>query len=387
MAVVVLGVGASMGAGALWAVAYVPFITALICLAGFLSPTGRAILVPGQVTVADGVLCLEAAQPTQALGAERIQLTDIVQGFWQAPSRVHLVTRSGESVVMSLPRDDGERLLQAAGVAVSERVLRVPLANLASSVPTLAGLAVAVGFLGFSALILVLFMSRAFHTVVGSHGPMGSAIQAGVILSGVVTLAYALLRRREAVVGTDGVRYRRLFRARFIPYTSVARAVSYAAGVELQRRNGSVVRLRTFAAGDFDSEPRRAVLLDRIQQAMTAGGAVARVSLERLDRANRPFPAWRAELGKLLSGTAGYRSIPLSAADLATVIEDPAAPAARRIAAVVALGAAQPEEARRRVRIVIPACADEALARALERAAEGEIDEAVVEREEREMRR
>ena len=64
------------------------------------------------------------------------------------------------------------------------------------------------------------------------------------------------------------------------------------------------------------------------------------------------------------------------------MVVDPAAPAARRIAAAVALSSSAPEDARRKARIAAQACADERLARALERAAEGEIEAAIVEEEE-----
>lgn len=397
-AFVLVCLGMSMGASALCLVSYIPFIATLICLVGVISPSGRPVLVPGRVTVEGGVLRVEpsraapAKQPAYLLTEQRIPLADVVQGYWEAPSLVHLVTRSGEAVVVSLARDEGERLLHAAGVAASERVLRVPLASLASRVPALAGLTgLAAGGLGFSMLFALMVMGGALRAPGGMHALGRESIRGGLALAGLLATSYgllALLRRREAVVGTDGVRYRRFLRTRFIPYPSVARVGPYAAGVEIERRDGAVVRLRTLAAGAMDAEARRAVLLDRIQQAMTAdAGALARVDLERLDRHGRPFTVWRAELGKLLSGTSDYRTTVLSAADLASVIEDPAAPAARRIAAVVALGAAQPEEARRRVRIVAPAFADDELRRALERAAEGEIDEDVVEREEKALRR
>ena len=239
-ALVLVCVGMSMGASALCLVSYIPFIATLVCLVGVISPSGRPVLVPGRVTVESGVLRVEPARaapakqpslPAYLLTERRIALADVVQGFWEAPSLVHLVTRSGEAVVVSLAREDGERLLQAAGVAASERVLRVPLASLASRVPALAGLTgLAAGGLGFSLLFALMVVGGALHDAGGIHGLGRESMRGGLALAGLLATSYALLallRRREAVVGTDGVRYRRFLRTRFIPYPSVARVAFF----------------------------------------------------------------------------------------------------------------------------------------------------------------
>src|SRR6185312_1710914 len=111
------------------------------------------------------------------------------------------------------------------------------------------------------------------------------------------------------------------------------------------------------------------------------GASLAQVDLDRLERGGRTVAAWRDDLASLLGESEDYRKRGLSAADLGALIEDAAAPVERRVAAAVALGARQRDEARRRVRIATQAAADDDLRLALERAAEGEIEAAAIERE------
>jgi hypothetical protein len=134
-----------------------------------------------------------------------------------------------------------------------------------------------------------------------------------------------------------------------------------------------------------EGEVYRDVLLERLRDGMAAGGgaSLAAVDLERLERRGRPLSVWRDDLGSLLGESEDYRRRGLSADDLGAVVEDPTAPVERRVAAAVALGARRRDEARRRVRIATQATVDEDLRLALERAAEGEIEAAAIEREAR----
>jgi hypothetical protein len=226
---------------------------------------------------------------------------------------------------------------------------------------------------------------------------MGSSIVITVMaLMSFATYAItSALRRREAVVGTDGIAYRRTFKTEFIPYGSLARVAPDTRGVRLERKDGRRVLLATRRAVErplpmgraaeapkTPAEAQQRVLLERIREAMASGSSseLARVAIDRLDRNGRPIQVWREELRRLLAPEGDYRAARISPEDLGGVIEDPVAPAERRIAAAVALAAKEQGEARRRVRIAVQACADEELQRALEHAAEGEMDEALIER-------
>ena len=303
--------------------------------------------------------------------------------------------RGGETVVARASRFDGDRLLHAAGVGAGERVLRVPLASAAARLsggPSLAGIVLGLLFVG--AVPAVVFFAGAARQVLTSGGSRGygDSRTTGFLLGVAVLLATGLVllvRRREAVLGTDGVLLHGAVRTRFFPYAAVRGVASHPRGVSLEREHGRPVVLPTGRVCSAESELYREVLLERLREALAAGGggALAQVDLERLERCGRPLAAWREELGKLLGEAGDYRRRGLSAEDLGAVIEDPAAPVERRIGAAVALGSVRRDEARRRVRVATLATVDDDLRKALERAAEGEIEAALLEREEKRLAR
>ena len=100
-----------------------------------------------------------------------------------------------------------------------------------------------------------------------------------------------------------------------------------------------------------------------------------------LKRARRSLFALRSTPAILLANACEYQVSRIGAfGKLPCTVS---APAERRIAAAVALSATLRDEARQRVRIAVEACADDDLRRALSSAAEGEIDEPALARQER----
>lgn len=329
-------------------------------------------------------------------------LDDVVQGWKEDPDLVHLALRSGDVlVVRAASAADGDRLLHAAGVSASARVLRVPLASAASQIP---------GGSFFGGVVLALFgggLFLAFATLAYRAAQVPLSAQAvdvdafsvwvttaSLLGFGIYALASAL-RRREVVVGTDGIAYRNTFHTEFIPYGNLRFLRPDTRGVRLVLKDGRRLLLPTRRAGErplplplplarqpprpkTPAEAQRRMLIDRIGAAMAAGGAppLAQVALDRLDRHGRTREAWRDDLGKLLAPEGDYRNALVSPEDLGALIEDSSAPAERRVAAALALAARAGDEARRRVRIAVQACADDDLRGALEAAAEGEIEEA-----------
>jgi hypothetical protein len=184
------------------------------------------------------------------------------------------------------------------------------------------------------------------------------------------------LKGSVATIGADGVSVSGASRPRFVPYSMVERLELIETGVRLRLRGGGSLSLpvdpivgRTLA--------RRRLVFDRIREAMAIGekrkDLVAK--LEVLDRKGRVLVAWRQGLIGLLRSDGGYRDVPLDEQDLAYVVEDPRVAPERRIAAAVALSDHADPGIRRRVRLAIEACADDALRASLTCAAEGEIDE------------
>lgn len=369
--------------------ALVSFLTLLV-----VNARSRPRLAPRRLSIEGGALRLStfAGAP-----AGSFALSDVTQGWFEEPNLVQLVTRSGETLVLQVSdAKEGERLLRIAGVTARERVLRVPLASAASQIPggsVFGGglLAACGGGLFFAAATLALFARDSVGNIDGARiGGFSILVTMATLLSLATYALAAALRRREVVVGTDGIAYQRSLRAEFIPYQAIAAVLTDTRGVRVLRKNGLSLLLPTRGFGGkplplarsatppkTPAEAQRNALIDRIREAMESGGSheLAQVALDRLDRNGRSLAAWREELSKLLTAEGDYRRARISPDELGGVLVDPAAPAERRVAAAVALAAHERGEARRRVRIAVQACADEDLQRALESAAEGEIDE------------
>jgi len=348
-------------------------------------------LAPGGITLEGGTVRL--------LGRPRgaFQLADVVQGWHEDPDLVHLAMKGGEVVVVKVPSAAAaDRLLRAAGVTAAERVLRVPLTSAASQIPggsIFGGLLLALLGAGlFFAFALLAFGAREMisNLDAGRIGAFSIFVLLASLLGSAVYAISSALRRREAVVGTDGIAYRKTFDTEFISYGSLASVETDTRGVRLVRKGGRKVLLATRRAGErplplappttpprSPAEAQRRVLIERIAAAMAAGSApeLPQLAKDRLDRQGRSTAAWRDDLDRLLSPADDYRHARISPEDLGAVIEDPTAPAERRVAAAVALSTREGAEARRRVRIAVQACADEDLRAALEAAAEGEIEE------------
>src|SRR6185437_6079008 len=278
--------------------------------------------VPGTLTIEGEMLTVTVGQ----LATKSVPLADVAQGFWEAPDRVRLVLRSWEAVVVTVSREDGDRVLRAAGVSVAERVLRVPLASVSSRVPgsaTLAGVMLGILIMAtFTGLTLAVQAARAALTQGSGFLNLGEqGFFAGASLLA-TTLFVALVRRREVVVGTDGVLFRGALWSRFVPHTTVARAEPCLEGVRLEKKDETSLVLPT---GPIDTPAnalyREAILL-RIREALAVGGhaALSAVDLERIERRGRTFAAWREDLGKLPLAAGDYRRRGVSAADLGAVI-------------------------------------------------------------------
>ncbi len=392
--VLVLALGLAFGFTLLTAVFVAGLLAGLVGLVAFfmlIAANARAapLLHPHAITI-DGA--------TLRTRGRSFALADVVQGFREDPDLVRLAMKNGEVLVMRVPDvAERDRVLRAAGVTAAERVLRVPLASAASQVPggSVFGSAL-LALMGSTLLFALVTLGYAMRDMAG--GLDGTKISGFSLLAIATSLiAYAVygitaaLARREVVVGTDGIAYRKTLRTEFIPYSALANVAPDTRGVRLVRKNGRKLVLPTRrslarplplapAVGPpaTEAEAQRRVLLERIAEAMGSGEAtgLAQVALDRLDRSGRSPEAWREDLSKLLAPEGDYRRARISVEDLGGVIEDPSAPVERRVAAAVALAAREGEEAKRRVRIAVRASADEDLQGALEAAAEGEIDEA-----------
>jgi hypothetical protein len=424
-AVVALGVGIPFDsgfAGGLFALSMVS--AGLAGLTGVLAKTGRGTAKSGTIERRGETLVIAhgGVETRLAIGEVKQGWIEDVFGEGEACDVV-LHLESGRDVAVRVPgRIEGEALLRAARVSVVDRVLRVPLRSLASSqrfgevmgAATMALLLPFV-FVGGGGLIWFVVMYLLHGSPVDDPRGLATLVSLLVALTtlsvvGVRSIA-RYLRRREVIVGTDGVALEGFGKRRFVSYSRVRRVARDPRGVRLYLNDGVSVLLPTLADANaplpvtagvdatFDptSAPRgiprgvsvdelyrkdlarREALFERIEQAMAARGQsrVSQVQLAQLDRQRRSLPAWRKDLRALLAVEgSGYRGAALGSDQLAEVVEDAGAPAERRVAAAIALSSKGDPEARRRVRVAVEACADHDLRAALEHAAEGEIEEA-----------
>jgi hypothetical protein len=211
-------------------------------------------------------------------------------------------------------------------------------------------------------------------------------ILAGVALAAVIAVLVPLLAHlaaspRQVVIGADAVRLQRLTGPRLVPLATIERAAvdGTALVLHLHARPGEDLGERIRVGG---SDAALAVgLVERIHGAMALSRrAASAVAAAQLEPEGRPFAEWRTALGALLRRGADYRHTALGAEDLLAVLEDAAAPPARRLGAAIALREGDHPEARARVRIAAEATADGDMRAALEAAAEEEMDEGPIRR-------
>jgi hypothetical protein len=322
---------------------------------------------PGSIAVSADHLVLERSGHDQS-----IPLDQLVEGHVSPLRRsASLALASGDVVhVFTSAVEDAQRLLVATGLDASRRAMRLRLGE--------------TFFLDF----LVLVLGPGFFTsAVAWAGAFGFLIS--IALTAALFFAVrAFLGPAELIVGADGIIVRQNFSSTFVPFGRIAsidpgppergRRVAPAAPLVLRLTDGSEVRARTrHLMGD-----PRAELLARIadaRRAWEAGGASGS-ALAQLDRNGRSPGAWRTAMRALLATPEDYRAQAITRDALVEVLESPAAPAERRVAAALALAGTDDEGARPRIRIAAQACADTDLREALEHAAEDDLDDETIDR-------
>jgi hypothetical protein len=113
----------------------------------------------------------------------------------------------------------------------------------------------------------------------------------------------------------------------------------------------------------------------RIEDAQNTRGSAGSV-LEALDRRDRPYDEWIASLSNIMD-VAHFRSAAANVDQLLRVVEDGSVDPGRRIGAALA-ARSHDDDAPNRIRIAAAACADDEMRAALEKAAEGEAEAAII---------
>jgi hypothetical protein len=321
---------------------------------------------PGAIGVVDGDLVVR--QPGRL---QKIPLAELVSGR-SSPRRgeVEIGARGGRRIIAAVASaDEAERLLVAAGLDASKRTMRFELGETT--------------FLTWMTFLLgpaaVVPVAKAILELLPLHG--GAAAVAYCVLfvalfAAVFQLVRAAWGPAKLIVGADGIVVDRALRDEFVPFSRLTSVTMKHDCVSLSLDDGSRVRARARHLDDDQQGELRA----RIDAAIAAfhRGDDAAEALSQLDRGGRAIDAWRASLHALLDRQGTYREVGLTREQLLAVLESPAAPAERRVAAAVSLSAAGEPEIATRIRVAAEACARPQVRIALAGVAEGEIDDAAI---------
>jgi len=324
---------------------------------------GNVVLDAGALRVTGGSEHADAVFP----------LSSIASGYQTRSDRTAVLhMKSGAQLVVHLEKDDPARVLTHAGVAVAQRALTLPLRGQFGAFT-----------IGFVAVWPLLFSWWAVAAAL-RHSLGGYAFLAALAMT---ALSTALVVRRfgfpRVIVGTDGVRILGRLLPRFIPHENIAGVELvppvYQHGkpsIRVLRRRGSPIELPTIAA------PRDRVegLARRIDEAVRAHAAGGARGLDALARSGRSAAEWKGDVRRLALAPPTFRNQALGLDDYERVLTDAAAAPDQRVGAALAVRAIDPADGPARIRVAAGASADDALREALEAAAEGEIDDALLER-------
>jgi hypothetical protein len=200
-------------------------------------------------------------------------------------------------------------------------------------------------------------------------GPVAAAFFALLALVG-----YGLFQAAGRIaIGSDGVVVESPRGRRFLALADIA-AVRHDAGMVIELTSRELVRIATPAG-------RGAAIVARVEAAIRAARAQRDgADLAALDRGERTAAAWRAALLGLRASSS-YRDAAIPIDRIVGTAADDRAPPARRIAA--ALVASTDSTASARVRIATDTLANDALRVAMQRALDGDLDEAAIAEAER----
>jgi hypothetical protein len=269
--------------------------------------------------------------------------------------------------------EEGRALLHALGLDASQTVAVFRTASLVLAKRRY-GIALGAGL----ALLWVLFVQTIMHLP-----DMGRVVMIGAPFLIVLSAILSMMPSRFSV-GADGIVLRWLWVRRFVGYddiTGVTRfdrgwGSSRVLGLSLALRSGGTVELPVSQSGRLWGDPAVTLALveERIREAREAfrhGGTAADAALLR--RGERDVGAWVTALRSIGAGAnADLRTAPLPRESLFRIVEDPAAHAADRAAAAVALGSDLDDESKARLRSAAEATAAPRLRIAIEKAAGGD---------------
>ncbi|APR82278.1 Hypothetical protein A7982_07627 [Minicystis rosea] len=298
----------------------------------------------------------------------RVPRSELVEGSIHPTTRqVEIKRKNGDILRIDVPHvEDGQRLLAATGLDAAQRTRTLMLGE----TTFLDCLSVLLG------PIAAVWMAKLASVPFGAKPLIGIA---SFFLSwiGIFLGVREIFGPARVVIGADGVVVRQRFRRWFHRHEEIADIEGDAGytALWLRLKKGRAVRLRTRHLST-DQQGELTLRLADARRAWQLGDA-GNAALAALDRGGRTIAAWRAALAAVQSRRDAYRGREITRDDLLGVLESPAAPVERRVAAALAL--ANDEAARPRIRIAAEASADTRVRVALHKAAEGSLDDDALE--------
>jgi hypothetical protein len=197
--------------------------------------------------------------------------------------------------------------------------------------------------------------------------------------------------RLRLAVGADGVAIRTDTASRFVSFGRIERVEPAPFGAVLVLGGGERLPLAVvpppapdavLVANELEAA-RRACLLRRLEAGIEATSALA--GAERLARQGRSVDAWRDAVRDLVKDDAAdYRAALLPTEQAARIVEDGRASPEARIGAALALSGRADEPLRRRLRVAIGDCVDDATRHALSDALVDRLEQWTLDRVEHE---
>lgn len=186
----------------------------------------------------------------------------------------------------------------------------------------------------------------------------------------------------EVVVGVDGLTVRTPLRDRFVSFAELASVTPeptpQPTHLRLRFRDGREERLRLVVVQTTARTERIQAIARHVDDALRAREEA--IPAAQLDRAGRAIEAWRSALADLARRRAAYRGEALSRDELVRILERPETSPEHRVAAALALVDSGEPDAHARIRVAADACANDRLRVALEKLADGEVDDEALER-------
>lgn len=298
------------------------------------------------------------------------ELVLVVDGAPESFDRSSIVNVFVDENTVGVTLDDGRTLaLWTQDVAV-RRALRLALAPdpaTSRAVIPVGGAARAfapVSMLAWWLLVVLFPLLVSTAGVVADELTRGSVSALPYFAAMVAAFAaiWSGLRRREVMVGTDGVRLRGTFFDTFVAHDAIERVVHFSDDrVVIHHAGGKKLRL--------PPAPASGALKERIEAARKLPREVA-PAVAGLARGDRSDEDWHQALTALAEDRS-YRAGALRIEDVEATLADPGARPDARVGAAIALR--DRAEGRARIRVAAETTADADLQAALEAAAEGEV--------------